>query len=227
MSRPRFDAIVFDLDGTLVDSRVAVIDAVSAGIREAVGAAGLPVPPIDVQVLHDALGKPATEYFRAVLPETLGHLADRVKEAATRHEVEAFQTGRGRLFDGVLDALDRIRDADIRIAVVSNAQAPYFRAALEYTGLADRVDHAECHEELPDGAERPFKLTLLRRALAALEIPAERALMVGDRAEDLEAGTSAGCTTLAIPFGFGSEEEIAIANLHLESFGALPSIMGI
>lgn len=227
MSRPRFDAIVFDLDGTLVDSRIAVIDAVSAGIREAVGAAGLPIPPIDVQILHDALGKPASEYFRAVLPETLGHLSDRVKEAATRHEVEAFETGRGRLFEGVLEALDRVRDADIRIAVVSNAQAPYFRAALEHTGLAARVDHAECHEELPDDAERPFKLTLLRRALTALGMPADRTLMVGDRAEDLEAGTSTGCTTLAIPFGFGGEEEIAIADLRLDSFAALPAIMGI
>jgi phosphoglycolate phosphatase-like HAD superfamily hydrolase len=227
MSRPRFDAVVFDLDGTLVDSRIAVIDAVSTGIREAVEAAGLPVPPIDVQLLHDALGKPAAEYFHAILPETLGHLADRVKEAATRHEVEAFQTGRGRLFDGVLEALDRLRDAEVRIAVVSNAQAPYFRAALEHTGLADRIDHAECHEELPDDAARPFKLTLLRRALAALDTPAGRTLMVGDRAEDLEAGTSAGCTTLAIPFGFGGDDEIAIADLRLESYAALPSFIGI
>ena len=219
--------MVFDLDGTLVDSRIAVIDAVSAGIREAVEAAGLPVPPIDVQLLHDALGKPAGEYFRAVLPETLGHLADRVKEAATRHEVEAFETGQGRLFDGVLEALDRLRGAGVRIAVVSNAQTPYFRAALKYTGLANRLDHAECHEELPSDSARPFKLTLLRRALVALDTPAERALMAGDRAEDLEAGTRAGCTTLGIPFGFGDDEEIAIADLRLESFAALPSILGI
>lgn len=227
MPRPRFDAVIFDLDGTLVDSRVAVIDAVSAGIREAVASAGLVVPPIDEQLLLDALGKPAAEYFRAVLPETLGHLADRVKETATRHEVAAFEAGRGRLFDGVLEALDRLRSAGIRIAIVSNAQAPYFRAALAHTGLDARLDHAECHEELPDDAARPFKLTLLRRALAALDIPAERALMAGDRAEDLEAGKTMGCTSMAIPFGFGTDEELAIADLRLESYTDLPGIAGI
>ena len=227
MPQPRFDAVVFDLDGTLVDSRVAVIDAVSAGICEAVAAAGLAVPPIDEQILRDALGKPATEYFRAVLPGTLGHLVDRVKETATRHEVAALAAGRGRLFDGVLEALDRLRSSGIRLAAVSNAQAPYFRAALEHTGLDARLDHAECHEELPGDAPRPFKLTLLRRALAALDVSAERALMAGDRAEDIEAGKITGCTSLAIPFGFGTEEELATADLRLESFADLPGIAGV
>jgi phosphoglycolate phosphatase len=227
MPHPRFDAVVFDLDGTLVDSRIAVIDAVSAGIREAVATAGLVVPPIDEQLLRDALGKPAAEYFRAVLPETLGHLAGRVKETATRHEVAAFEAGHGRLFEGVLEALDRLRTAGIRIAAISNAQAPYFRAALEHTGLDARLDHAECHEELPDDAARPFKLTLLRRALAELGTPAKRVLMAGDRAEDLEAGRVVGCTSLAIPFGFGTEEELAIADLRLDSFADLARIVGV
>ena len=227
MPHPRFDAVIFDLDGTLVDSRVAVIDAVSAGIREAIAAAGLVVPPIDEQLLRDALGKPADEYYRSVLPETLGHLSDRVKETATRHEVAAFAAGRGRLFDGVLAALDRLRAAGIRVAAVSNAQTPYFRAALEHTGLDARLDHSECYEELPDDATRPFKLTLLRRALATLGVPADRALMAGDRAEDLEAARTAGCTSLAIPFGFGTDEELGIADLRLESFAELPGIVGI
>lgn len=223
----RFDALVFDLDGTLVDSRVAIIDAVRAGIREAVGEAGLEPPVVTDETLRAALGKPSDEYFLAVLPETLGHLAQRVKEAATRHEVEALASGRGRLFDGVLDALDTLRGGGLRLASVSNAQAPYFRAALEHTGLRSRFDHTECHEELPPNSPRPFKLTLLRRAIAALDVAADRTLMVGDRAEDLEAGAECGCTTLAIPFGFGSEEELAGADLHLPAFADLPAIAGV
>ena len=222
-----YDAVVFDLDGTLVDSRVAVTHAVAAGIREAVEAAGLPVPEIDESVLRAALGKPAPEYFRAILPSTLGHLAERVKETATRHEVEAFASGQGRLFDGVLDALDELRADGVKLAAVSNAQAPYFRAALEHTGLQSRLDHTECHEELPPDAPRPFKLTLLRRALERLDIPADRSLMVGDRAEDLEAGHAAGCGTLAIPFGFGTPEELSIAEASLGSFRELSGVVGI
>jgi len=223
----RFDAVVFDLDGTLVDSRVAIIDAVRTGVYEVIKAEGLPRPEITDATLRAALGKPAREYFLAVLPETLGHLADRVKEAATRHEVEALASGRGKLYDGVLPALDSLRAAGLQLASVSNAQAPYFRAALEHTGLAERFDHTECHEEMPADSPRPFKLTLLRRALAALGVAPSRTLMVGDRAEDLEAGSTAGCATLAIPFGFGSTEELAAADQRLRHFDDLPSVVGV
>ena len=223
----RFDAVVFDLDGTLVDSRVAIIDAVRAGVHEVIDAEGLPRPDIDDATFRAALGKPAREYFLAILPETLGHLAERVKEAATRHEVEALASGHGRLYDGVLPALDSLRSAGLRLASVSNAQAPYFRAALTHTGLAGRFDHTECHEELPADSPRPFKLTLLRRALDALDVAPSRTLMVGDRAEDLQAGREAGCGTLAIPFGFGSDEELAIADQRLDHYDDLPSIVGV
>jgi phosphoglycolate phosphatase len=223
----RFDAVVFDLDGTLVDSRVAIIDAVRAGVQEAIAEAGLPQPDIDDAALRAALGKPAREYFLAILPETLGHLAERVKEAATQHEVEALAAGRGRLYEGVLPALDSLRARGTRLAAVSNAQAPYFRAALEHTGLLARFDHTECHEELPPDSPRPFKLTLLRRAIESLGVEPARVLMVGDRAEDIEAGHAAGCATLGIPFGFGSEEELAPADRQLGHFDELASIVGI
>ena len=223
----RFDAVVFDLDGTLVDSRVAIIDAVRAGVREAVAEANLPQPEISDDTLRAALGKPAREYFLTILPETLGHLAERVKEAATRHEVEALAAGHGRLYDGVLPALDTLQAAGVRLAAVSNAQAPYFRAALEHTGLLARFDHTECHEELPPESARPFKLTLLQRAIARLEVSPSRVLMVGDRAEDIEAGRAAGCATLGIPFGFGSPDELATADQQLSHFDELGSIVGV
>lgn len=225
MSRP--EAVVFDLDGTLVDSRVAVIEAVSAGIREVAREEGLPDPAIDPARLRAALGRPAPEYFRAVLGETLGHLAPRVKEAATRHEVEAFAAGRGRLFEGVPETLDRLREAGLRLAAVSNAQAPYFRAALEHTDLSGRLDHTECYEELPEGAQPPYKLTLLRRALDVLGVSADRAVMAGDRRDDIEAGAAAGCTTVAIGFGFGTADELAGADLQLAQFSGLPALLGL
>jgi phosphoglycolate phosphatase len=227
MPRSSFQAVVFDLDGTLVDSRVAVIEAVAAGIREVAAEAGLPEPDIDPDRLRAPLGRPAPEYFRAVLGETLGHLAAPVKEAATRHEVEAFEQGRGRLHPGVLDALDSLRSTGMKLAAVSNAQAPYFRAALECTGLADRLDHSECYEDLPEGSPAPFKLTLLRRALVALEVEARSTVMAGDRRDDIEAGSAAGCTTLAIPFGFGTAEELEGADLRIDSFAELRSALGL
>jgi phosphoglycolate phosphatase len=227
MSTPRFDGVVFDLDGTLVDSRVAVLVAVATGIRVASAEAGIEAPPVDDAALRAALGLPAPEYFRAILPATLGHLAPRVKEASTRHEVEAFASGRGRLHPGVLETLDRLRAADLSIAVISNAQAPYFRAAIEHTGLGERLHHAECHEELPPSTPAPYKLALLRRALERLGLEPSRTLMVGDRRDDFEAGKATGCRTVAVSFGFGDGEELAGADERIDGFEELPARVGL
>ena len=91
MTEARVRAVVFDLDGTLVDSREAVIDAVASGVREVARRHGHGDVEIDESVLIGALGQPSREYFRAILPRRLVDLADEVKEVATRHEVEALQ----------------------------------------------------------------------------------------------------------------------------------------
>jgi phosphoglycolate phosphatase len=214
-------AVVFDLDGTLVDSRVAVIDAVAAGIREVAERHGRGPVRVDPQVLRDALGKPAAEYYRDILDANLVDLAAEVKETATAHEVGALARGDGRLFEGVLATLDALRARQIRLASVSNAQTPYFRAALEHLELGPRFDHTECHEELPAGAQRPFKRTLLARAIAALGVSPAQTVMVGDRREDIEAGHALGCHTVGITFGFGVPEELREAATCIDAFGDL------
>lgn len=219
-------AIVFDLDGTLVDSRVAVIDAVAAGIREVAARHGRGPVAIDPARLRAALGMPAREYFVAVLDETLRDLADEVKEASTEHEVTSLASGEGRLFPGVLDTLDALRTRGYSLGVVSNAQGPYFRAALEHLDLESRLSHSECYEELPDGAARPFKRTLLGRALQTMGVEPESAWMVGDRREDIEAGHALGTRTAGILFGFGTPDEFDLADRRLQRFDDLLSIEG-
>lgn len=222
---PTIEAVVFDLDGTLVDSRVAVIDAVAAGIHEVAARHGRGPAHVDAQVLRDALGKPAAEYYRDILDANLVDLAAEVKEVATAHEVNALARGDGRLYDGVLATLDALRQGNVKLASVSNAQIPYFRAALEYLDLAPRFAYTECQEELPAGAARPFKQTLLARALEAMGVAASRAVMVGDRREDIEAGHALGCRTVGIAFGFGSEAELASATWQVQGFGELVGLL--
>ena len=219
------EAVVFDLDGTLVDSRVAVIDAVAAGIREVAERHGRGPVHVDPRILRDALGKPAAEYYRDILDDNLVDLAAEVKEVATAHEVAALARGDGRLYEGVLATLDALRARGVQLASVSNAQTPYFRAALEHLGLASRFVHSECQEELPAGAARPFKQTLLARAITQLQVSASNTVMVGDRREDIEAGQALGCLTVGIEFGFGSAVELASADWRVREFGELTGLL--
>jgi phosphoglycolate phosphatase-like HAD superfamily hydrolase len=213
MTRPT-RLVIFDLDGTLVDSRRAIVDAVARGVEEVAAASGLTDLRADRDAIRGALGLPADLYFRRILPDTLLQAADRVKRAATRYEVEALRAGEGALYPKTLESLERLRSAGFAIAVVSNAQREYFRAALDSLGLDPQVDHSECYEELPPGHQAPFKVQLLRRALDRRSASAAASFMVGDRAEDIEAGREVGCRTLGVLHGFGDREELRAADLQ-------------
>jgi phosphoglycolate phosphatase len=218
------DTLFFDLDGTLVDSRAGVVHAVAAGVREALTRHGHADFEPQEALIIGALGLPSAEYFRAVLPEELHQLAPEAQACSTEHEVRALAAGEGRLFPEVLETLDLLREQGCRLGVISNAQQGYFRAALEHLGVNERLDYAECYEEMPPPTEMA-KVALLRRALAALDADPTRCAMVGDRREDVVAGNQLGCRSIGALYGFGSPEELSVADFSMESFVQLPSCL--
>lgn len=227
MPEPRWQAAIFDVDGTLVDSREAVIEAVATGFREVLTRHGHPGVEADAAQLLAGLGLPADEYYLALLPQEYHALAAEVKEASTHHEVAAMADGHGRLFGGVLETLTELRERGTKLACISNAQEPYFRACLRYLGIDPLLEHSECYEELPPprdaerAAQESTKVRLLRRALEALGSDPARTLMVGDRAADVEAARTHGCVGVGMLHGFGSREELSAAKYHLVGFPGL------
>jgi phosphoglycolate phosphatase-like HAD superfamily hydrolase len=217
-------AVIFDLDGTLVDSRNAVVEAVSDGVREVFERHGIEEPLPGPDLIRDSMGLPAPRYFRRILPGTLHHLADEVQTAATEHEVAALAGGHGRLFPGVIETLRRLRAGGASLAVVSNAQTPYFRAAVEHLALAEWLDWTECFEEMPV-TSGDSKVALLTRALAVLTARPDEALMAGDRREDIAAGRQLGCRTVGLSYGFGQAGELELADHVFERFEAIADLV--
>jgi phosphoglycolate phosphatase-like HAD superfamily hydrolase len=213
---------VFDLDGTLVDSRVAVAEAVAAGVREVYNRHGIDLSP-DSAAIEKAMGLPPPVYFEAILPRKLHHLARQVQAACTDQEVLSLAEGRGRLFDGVTETLSALGDRGIALALVSNAQREYFRAAIRFLRLGKHFAHKQCIDEVPSSSASP-KLALLFRALDVLEVDAAHAIMVGDRRSDVEAGKSLGCTTVALTYGFGKTDELAEADHRFDRFEQILSL---
>ncbi len=215
-------AVAFDLDGTLVDSRTAVVEAVATGCAEVLARHGASFRPT-----HDAItggmGLPSDEYYARLLPPELQSLAAAVKAAATDHEVSALAEGRGRLYPNVAVALQQLRKRGWKLAAISNAQEPYFRAALEYLELAPLFDHCECYEEMPP-TTGPSKQALLTRALEALGTPAGDTAMVGDRGDDIDAGRALGCVTVGLRQGFGTLEELVRAHFVVDTAAEVPAL---
>ena len=216
--------VIFDLDGTLVDSREAVVDAVAAGMEAVLRRHGFDRLRADRNLIMDAMGLPPSEYYRRILPPELSHLAAEVQSASTDEEVRSLAEGRGRLYPGVADTLRKLKDEGFLLAIVSNAQEPYFVAALHYLDLDPLIDHRECHEQLPPESAGG-KEVLVQRALHALSTEPRQAVMVGDRREDIEAGRRLGTRTAGVSWGFARPGELDTADWRIDSLAELPAVL--
>ena len=132
---------LFDMDGTLLDSSAAVVDAVAAGLLRAYDHHGLAPAPADRSLISRCMGLPTDAYFRAAfapdtVPESLREeFAVTYGHFTADAEEEAVSAGATRLYNAVPDALDALRAQGHRLLLFSNAGARYFRAIMAGHGL--------------------------------------------------------------------------------------------
>lgn len=214
--------ILFDMDGTLLDSRAAVMDAVAEGLAGAYRHHGLPVAAADRDLIAACMGLPSHEYFaksfdpgtvpRGLRPEfarTYGRLT-------ADAEVAAIRGGRTALYPGAADTLAALAKRH-RLLLFSNAGTIYFRAVIAGHGLEAVFADALCLEEAVAGGVARDKAGMV----AALVDEPARAVVVGDRAGDVEAGRAAGTRTVGCRYGFGAPEELQAADWVIDGLPEL------
>ncbi|GCB51524.1 HAD-IA family hydrolase [Streptomyces sp. NL15-2K] len=195
---------MFDLDGTLVDSPRAIVEAFAVAF-EAMGAA--PRDPADVRA---TIGLPLEQAFGKLL----GVPQDdpQVTEGVARYQ-EAFRTvilprARSLVFPGVAEGLDELRRGGVVLTVATSKFHASADALLTAAGLrdlitvligADDVTHPKPHPE-------PGLLILER-----LDARPEHAVMVGDTTHDLRMAEAAGIASVAVTYGVHSRAELEAA----------------
>lgn len=185
--------VVFDMDGTLTDSRLSIYDA----YRYAARGAGLPVPSDDVLAHHlcGALPRNVEEIFGlrggdADLPVRL------YREYYARECV-----GRVPLFGGAEEALRRLRSEGFLLAVATMKLEDIAEEFVRGLGIADLFLTVA-------GSDRAGVLTkadMIRRCAA--EADAEAVIMVGDCRQDLTGAREAGAEFVAAAYGYGLPAE--------------------
>jgi phosphoglycolate phosphatase len=192
--------ILFDLDGTLIDSEVGIVTS----IEYALGKLGAPLPSRDI--LRTWIGPP----LRATFPLALGDDAEAVEQAVALYR-ERFSTIGWRehtVYDGIGEAIETLAARGATLAVVTSKPDLYAGRIVESLPFGARFERV--YAVTPDSRVSE-KAGLIAQALADFGRPAAQAAMIGDRHFDIEGARANGVRAIGAGWGFGSLDELRAA----------------
>jgi phosphoglycolate phosphatase len=190
------DAVCFDLDGTLVDSRAGIETALRSAVADV-----LPGQPIDESKW--SIGPPLEVILQQLLPDN-GDAHEAIA-AAFRHRYDTDGWRSAKPYPGVIEALDALAATGLRLDVVTNKRSVPTSLILERPPLGGRFSLAISL----DTAEPPHrtKADALATLVATIGLPPSRVAYVGDSADDRVAARLTGCEFVAIGWGYGRAAE--------------------
>lgn len=188
-------AVVFDLDGVIVDSIAVMREAFAVAYAEVVGDGPA---PFEEYLRHQG------RYFPDIM-RIMG-LPQEMEEPFVRESYRLAH--RVEVFDGVLELLLTLRVRGLRLAVATGKAGDRARSLLDGLGLLPFFAHVIGSDEVSRPKPAP---DIVRRALELLDVPPEHALMVGDAPTDLASARAAGVASAAALWVGPDEEELFAA----------------
>ncbi len=197
--------ILFDLDGTVADSFVAILVTVEQTLLD-LGAA-----PTTDEHLRGLVGAPLDQVFRRVLGPAR---PDLVEDAVTRYRELFDDIGmpQVRLFPGMAHALDGLQARGHVMKLVTARGAPSAKLIVRQLGLEQYFGQVYA----PDRTHRDYdKADFVRLAMTDAGVSPADTAMVGDRADDVRAGLAHGAFAIGVQWGNGSRAELEAAGAHV------------
>lgn len=192
------ELVVFDWDGTLVDSTGRIADC----LQRAAIDTGMPVLPRADYL--GIIGLALPEAFRTLYPDSDEATRAELRRHYAKHYIELGEQEPCLPYAGAVDLLDALRARDLRLAVATGKNRPGLERAFAQTGLRDRFHVTRTADET---ASKPHP-QMLYEILDELAVPATRALMVGDTGFDLEMAARAGVPSVGLTHGAHGIEEL-------------------
>jgi phosphoglycolate phosphatase len=198
--------VVFDLDGTLVDSLPGIAWSIDAALAECGLTAPGSLKPHDLRpdVLKRLIGPPVRTILATVSGLPDGAALDRLL-AAFRRSYDADGWRKTVLQPGTVSMLERLLQGGLRLWVVTNKPALSSGLILQELGIA------HCFQKTLSRDSRHPPFASKAEMLLALGLPAVETIMVGDTQEDSRAAAAAGFECAIVPHGYGAGFETATA----------------
>ena len=213
--RPVYDAVLFDLDGTVVDSVELIISSFQHATREVLGR------EFTREETIQGIGKPLREQMVALSP---GHADDLVRsyQVFNHREHDRMLT----LYDGVKTLLIGLRDAGVKLGLVTSKSRRVTQMAFDLTGIEALFDETVCAEDTPRNKPLPDPILL---CMERLGVPAQRSVYVGDSPFDIQAAHAAGLESIGVTWGVFSEKVLAAEKpgTLVHSMSELAEVLGI
>ncbi|WP_433073838.1 HAD-IA family hydrolase [Dactylosporangium sp. CA-052675] len=195
LNSPEIRAVVFDLDGVLVDSTEVMREAFTVAYAEVVGPG-----PAPFAEYNKHLGR----YFPDIM-RIMG-LPLAMQEPFVRESYRLAH--RVPLFDGVEEMVQELRERGLGTAIATGKSGERARSLLEQLGVLHLFDHVIGSDEVANPKPAP---DIVLHALALLGVPAANAVMVGDAVTDISSARGANVAAIAALWGESDEAELLAA----------------
>jgi phosphoglycolate phosphatase len=219
-----FAALLFDLDGTLLDTVRDIALALNRTLEER------SIEPLSEEAVRRMIGRGSP-----MLIERAAASSGRVLDAATHaamlerffhhyDEVEQSDAGSARPFAGAAEGLRALHGAGFRTAVVTNKHHRFAAGLLDRLGLAPFVDVVIGGDSCPRRKPDPLPLLV---ACERLGVGPSAALMVGDSVNDVDAARAAGMPIACVSYGYneGRDPRTLDCDVLLDSLADLPPLL--
>jgi len=193
----QFDLIIFDWDGTLMDSEAKIVRCMQAATVDV----GIPDP--GAAAIRDIIGLGLSEAMQVLFPEQIPDRRADLVERYRQHFLELDNTGMP-LFPGVTQGLTQLTDQGYLLAIATGKARRGLNRVLDETGMRHLFVCSRCADE---AFSKPHP-QMLEDILGQTAVDAGRALMVGDTVYDMEMARSAQVAGLAVSYGVHARERL-------------------
>lgn len=188
----KYDTVIFDFDGTLVDSSEGIIKNLKLTLDT------MNEPPLSEATLRKFIGPSLLISLRT----HCGMNDERANEAIAVYRSTYDKDGYklSKPYDGIIELIEKLRVAGVKTAIASAKPQYILDPCVEHLDLIplfDAVIGSEC-----EGRASNSKKEIVERAILG-----KKAVMVGDSTFDVDGGKDAGIDTIAVSYGFGFETE--------------------
>lgn len=211
----RFDGVIFDLDGTLVDSLGDIADALNVAL------AGLGHPVHDRAAVATMVGDGAAALVRRAIPTGADEAA---VLAAFKQRYGTHSVASTRPFDGVVELLDTLRGRDLPLAILSNKPHAMTLKVVEALFAVETFAHVLGQR---DGVPAKPDPTAALALASQLGLDPTRCALVGDSEADIGAARQSGMYAVAVTWGFRPRAQLAAErpDALLDSVAALTNTL--